>query len=893
MSTRSVFTMLKFFLFAFFLFLPLATLEVEAQQAAITVAPTSALSFPAVNISPIAGNTQQVLLQINQALTISSIAVQPALGGVAEYTIGTLQGCTADGTTQQAADTTCTVPVTFSPKYPGSRLTPLQVTTSAGSFFFPLSGTGLASQVSITPGTITTFAGNGTAGYTGDGGQATSAELSGPEATTVDAEGNLYIANGAAPSVRKVDAATGVITTVAGNGVAGYAPDGSAAASVSIRPPMDIVVDGAGNLYFAELDTSSIRKVDAATGILTTYAGINRSPGYTGDGGPATSAQITYPASIAMDRAGNLYIADFTNNAVRKVDAATGIISTVAGNGTKGYSGDNGPATSASLADPLDVTVDDSGNLYIADTDNRAIRKVDTNGVITTVAGTAGVTGNHNSNGPALGTSFNLPNGLAVDAAGDVYIADAGTANILKLDANQNVTIIAGSGVPGYSGDGGPATSAKWAGNNAFSTGISLDATGNLFIPDHQNAVVRKVTATAAALTFPNTTTGSTSAPQSLTISNTGNTVLTFGSITATANFTVDSGSPCLAVTTLNPGQTCALNVEFTPQAVGPLTGTLTITDDALNPTGNLVSTQQIPLSGNANGPTTITLSASAASITSTQSVTLTAKVASAATGTPTGSVVFKDGTTTLSTVTLDASATATYSTSTLAVGTHSITASYGGDTNFTGSQSASVSVTVAAPPSPDFTVAAAPAALTLKQGQTGQTTFTLTPTNGFTGTISLTCTGLPAGSTCTFNPASITADGSNKAVISTLSITTTGTNTGTITSSLRRESPSDPIPAGLFFLPSTLLAALLWIQRKKLSSNAIQLLMLLVLASGALAIAGCSGGSSPQTPPTTPTQPTTPTPTPTGSYQVSIVAASSGTAGTSHNTAFALTVTQ
>ncbi len=663
------------------------------------VGPTTGLALPPTRMSPITVSQQKVMLQFNQALTISSITTPNALGGAPEYTIGTLQGCNADGTTQQAAGTTCTIPITFSPKYPGFRSAPLQIKTSVGNFSFPLTGTGLASQVAITPGTITTFAGNGTAGDTGDGGSATAAEMNGPSGTAVDAAGNLYIADAAFPSIRKVDATTGTITTVAGNGVAGYAGDGSVATAVSIRGPRDVAIDAAGNLYFAELDTSSIRKVDAATGILTTYAGINQRPGYTGDGGPATSAKITSPTSIALDRAGNLYIPDSTNNVVRRVDAATGIITTVAGNGTRGYYGDNGPATSANLAGPLDVAVDASGNLYIADTYNFVIRKVDTHGIITTVAGTAGVAGNHNNNGPAFGMAFNYPNGLDVDAAGNVYIADSGTTNILKLDTNQMITIMAGSGVGGYSGDGGPATSAKWAGSVAFTNGISVDAAGNLFIPDYNNRVVRKVTATGA-LTFASTNTGSTSASQSLNISNTGNTVLTFASITASSNFTVDSGSPCLSAATLNPGQTCVVNVEFSPQTAGPLTGTLTITDDALYLTGITASTQLVQLSGTATGASlnpTATVLSGPTTLTADQSASYTVKVTSSASGTPTGTVTFKDGTTTLTTVALDASASATYTTSQLSAGTHTITASYSGDSAFAVSQSASLSVTVTA----------------------------------------------------------------------------------------------------------------------------------------------------------------------------------------------------
>jgi sugar lactone lactonase YvrE len=229
-------------------------------------------------------------------------------------------------------------------------------------------------KVTAATGIITTVAGIGTSGYSGDGGLATTAKLNFPVSLALDSFGNLYIADYFNNAIRKVDA-TGIISTVAGNGTQGYSGDGGLAISAKLYGPAGIAVDAAGNLYIAEEVNNTIRKVTAVTGIITTVAG-NGNPGYTGDGGLATSSRLNSPVGVTVDIAGNLFISDYGNNVIREVAATTGIITTMVGNGARGYSGDNGSATSASLNGPNDVVVDNIGNLFIADTYNRVVRKV-------------------------------------------------------------------------------------------------------------------------------------------------------------------------------------------------------------------------------------------------------------------------------------------------------------------------------------------------------------------------------------------------------------------------------------------------------------------------------------------------------------------------------------
>jgi len=332
-------------------------------------------------------------------------------------------------------------------------------------------------------GIITTVAGNGSIGYCGDGGAATNASLSGPAGSAADASGNLFIADGGNQRVRKVDL-NGIISTVAGNGSAGYSGDGGAATIASLNGPSGAAVDASGNLFIADEANDRIRKV-GVNGVVTTVAG-----GGDGDGGAATDASLNNPTGAAVDASGNLFIADFSKQRVRKVDV-NGIITTVAGNGVGGYSGDGGAATDASLSGPSGVAVDASGNLFIADQYNNRIRKVDANGIISTVAGGGSGGGYSGDGGAATNASLSTPYGVAVDASSNLFITDSSHQRVRKVGVNGIITTVAGNGVQGYSGDSGAATNASLG----WPSGVAVDALGNLFIADLNNQRIRKVDA--------------------------------------------------------------------------------------------------------------------------------------------------------------------------------------------------------------------------------------------------------------------------------------------------------------------------------------------------------------------------------------------------------------
>jgi trimeric autotransporter adhesin len=339
----------------------------------------------------------------------------------------------------------------------------------------------------VTPdGAISTFAGNGTQGFSGDDGPATAAQLISPMGVAIDSAGNFYIADYYDIRVRKV-MRNGVISTVAGNGNPNFGNDGGLATTAQLISPMSVAVDAAGNLYIADSKYNRVRMVTAA-GVIETVAG-NYTSGFSGDGGPATEAKLNNPNGVAVDSTGNLYIADYGNNRVRMVTAA-GVIRTVAGNGTEGYSGDGGLATEAKLNNPNGVAVDSAGNLYIADSGNNRVRIITAAGVIRTIAGN-GTSGFIGGDGSVMLATLNFPTGVAVDSAGNLYIADTWNNRVRKVSVAGVISTVAGNGAGGFSGDGGPATSAS-----LYSpAGVAVDSTGNLYIADSLNYRVRMVTA--------------------------------------------------------------------------------------------------------------------------------------------------------------------------------------------------------------------------------------------------------------------------------------------------------------------------------------------------------------------------------------------------------------
>jgi len=360
---------------------------------------------------------------------------------------------------------------------------------AAGNVYIADAGCSVVRKVSN--GIITTFAGNGARGYSLPNGPATSAELNLPVAVAVDASGNVYIADAGIDMNAIFEVSNGVIATFAGNGTNGYFGDNGPAASAGLFAPSGVAVDSVGNVYIAESGPINvIRKV--SNGVIATIAG-NGTSGYSGDGGAATSAELSGPMGMAAG-AGKVYIADSANNAIRMVSGAN--ISTVAGNGTPSYQGDGGPATSATVNNPEGVALDSANNLYIADTSNSAIRKVTVStGIITTVAGTI-TSGFSGDDGPAIGAELDDPDGVAVDAAGNIYIADRFNSRIrMVLTSGIIVTVAGRTGQPALVGDGGPATSALLF----FPTGVVLDGSGNVYVTDNQNDAIRKLTPVPSA----------------------------------------------------------------------------------------------------------------------------------------------------------------------------------------------------------------------------------------------------------------------------------------------------------------------------------------------------------------------------------------------------------
>ena len=457
------------------------------------------------------------------------------------------------------------------------------VTDSAGNFYIADFQNARVRRVSPT-GTITTVAGNGTYRLSSDGIAATSAALNIPSGVTVDPAGNLYIAENQRPRVRRVGA-NGVVQTVAGSGQQGFSGEGVPATTASLFSPSRLAIDPGGNLYISDNALNRVRRVTPA-GIIQTVAGTGLDS-FAGDNGLATSAAIHQPEGIALDAGGNLYIADFLNNRVRRVDGR-GIISTYAGNGTAASTGDGGQAVNASLNGPVAVAVDAQGNVFIAERFGNRVRRVTPSGAISTAAGN-GQAASTGDGGAATGASLNQPAGMAFDAQGDLYIAELFGNRVRMVTPQGTITTVAGNGVVGFSGDGGAATAAQLN----IPSDVKIDGAGNIIIADAFNNRVRTVLAarpsfqaTASIQPFSAREQGAPPPPQTIDLTP------TVSGLPFTTAVTTSDGSAWLSATPGSGAMPASIAVAVDPQQLtaGSYTGTITISAPLANPPSRSVA---------------------------------------------------------------------------------------------------------------------------------------------------------------------------------------------------------------------------------------------------------------------------------------------------------------
>jgi sugar lactone lactonase YvrE/predicted secreted protein len=712
--------------------------------------------------TPVGQSSQPLSVTVTMSASGTPAAPQALTLGIANADF-IVSGTSCSTTTSYNLGAQCTVSVVFQPKYPGLRSGAVVIENSAGNAVLGstlLTGTATGSLSVLIPGEINTVAGTAADWiYEGDGVAATDAPIYLPRGVAVDAAGNLFLADASNNRVRRVDARTGLISTVAGNGTAGYSGDGGLATAAEINNPGGLVLDGAGNLYFVDSNNFAIRRVDAVSGIITTVAGTPEVSGYSGNGGPATSAKLSFSdgtGGLAFDTVWNLYIADTGNSAIREVSAATGYISTVAGTGVAGYNGDNILATAAQLSGPANISIGSDGSLYIADQSNQRVRKVTAaTGMITTIAGN-GTKGYSGDGSLATSAEVNAPASVLLDPAGNIYIADSGNNRIRKIAVTTgDIQTISGS-TEGEGGDGGSANLATMYGPSS----LFFDQSGNLVFSDMFNNRVREIYGSVALLPpYPTMRVGKVSAPQIQGLENDGNADLTLGTPVLN-NAELDP-----ATTTCNAGSTltfntlgsndCNFGVDFAPTVTGdPVLGSVSAPSNAgnspavINLSGEVLTVQ----------PTTVSLTSSLSPSLVGEAVTFTATIAAGGDVT-TGTVTFFNGGTAIagcSNVTQAPNETAKCTTSALPLGSDSITASYSGDANDASALSPALVQKVQQAATIVLTVSPNPAVVTANVTLTATATAaTGTPTGSITfydGTTAIGSANLSAGGVASFS---------------------------------------------------------------------------------------------------------------------------------------------
>lgn len=599
-----------------------------------------------------------------------------------------------------AMGATCSPQVEFVPRAPGERRGAILFLDSSHNVLGeqPLYGIGTGSVAVFTVATINTIAGNGQWLYTGDMVLAINAPIFLPSGVAVDTAGDVYLADSGNNRIRLVNASTQIISTVAGTGSPGSSGDGGPATSASLSTPGALLLDGAGDLYIADSGNHAVRKLSLVTGKLTTVAGQLGRAGYTGNGGLATNAMLNTPEGLAFDNVGNLYIADTKNNAIREIDAATGVIRTVAGTGAAGFGGDGGLGTAALLNAPWGIATDVASNLYITDLNNNRIRKL-SGGNITTIMGDG--TGALATDGqPAFSTPIYNPAAVAIDVAGNLYVADSGHNVVRKVNALTGVsTIVAGNVSPSFTGDRGPATAAGIYGPYA----LALDSAGNVYVADIFHHRIREILTAQSTLSYPAIRVGRTSAPQQETIENDGNAPLAWSSFAPDVNSTVSTTTTtCALGTPLSTDTTCSIGAEFFPQVTGSsVTANIQLLSNAVN------SPDVITLSGEVDelDPTSTTVTISNTNLILGAPATFQATVTGSGSTQPIGNVRFFDGSTLLGTSATSNAGVATFTTSILLLGTHAITANFTGDSSDSPSTSTpALTVTVKQQPTVSLT---------------------------------------------------------------------------------------------------------------------------------------------------------------------------------------------
>ena len=621
----------------------------------------------------VGSSSQPVTLTVT-AQTAGTISSLVALTGGMPNLDFVAAPITCTQNTYLTAGETCLVSVTFSPLYPGVRQGAVLIESGTGLLgAAPLSGIGSGGLPVLVPGEINTVAGDAQWTYQADGVPATEAPVFLPTGLTVDAAGELFLCDSSNNRVRYVDTA-GIIHTVAGNGIAGSSGDGHAAIDAELSNPSGLALDGAGNLYIADTGNQVIRRVDAVTKIITTVAGQIGHSGYAGDGSSATEALLTAPQGLTLTPGGDLVIADTGNNVVRELVAGSGEIVTIAGTGVAGYNGDGIAATQAQLSSPSGVAVREDGAVAIADTANNRVRLVATSGSVTTVAGTG--EGTYGGDGqPAVEAQLYKPGSVAFDPAGDLVIADSGNNRVRGVYGTPaTIMTLAGNDSQQFTGDDGPANQASLYGPSA----VFFDSTGNIWVSDFFHNRVREIAGSLLGITYPVMKVGKLSVPVTGTLYNGGNTTLTLN-VPTVLQAQLDAATTTCDQSPMAPTTFCNMGIDFAPTQVGGnITGSVTWTSNApnVNPVdalnGEVLSVE----------PTTVALTSSANPGLLGQPVTLTATVSSDDTG-RTGTVSFSEGSNVwCSDVTLSSDGSASCFIASLSLGSHIFSASYSGDEN-------------------------------------------------------------------------------------------------------------------------------------------------------------------------------------------------------------------